>query len=648
MWKRMLYRRWPFLIFGRRRAINVLNVAIVAIDRILDNEKANREDLLSEFGFIFEHLETELEIYHPQFVPALNRQWAKLKSTERIESPRAYAEIRTFQRMLEIQSLLLSGNTTSPDQTPTESDTDGLEVERREEELTLPGEELLLTSITNRFYHSGPVKFLFGAIFLAVSLAGASTIFVGQYSVNLLDNLDRAKDISLSDIQSSSKRIQKSLQDQEHTLTRSNEELVSLQNKFNNELTAARRQLDETLYDFNDDYEEIRFKAAEAAKTSAEKAIDEYRDTFLRNANADIETGKRQIQSIQKEINSLSEDTRTAREKTDRYWQLDQDITTLENKLKDLRSIDREIAKALDSSKTNSAKISTRVTETTGQKEQAADQLRLMEKSLEKFNGQLTTFYADIGSSSQSIEANKKQITDYTKKIKELQTLVNMTKELNTGEDGLEEILQQAKDNLKMIVTYEQTAKSSSAETGLILKNLKADQTTASNYVEMAKNSAAEVTQIKTNLGQEATTIYNEAIKLAKKIGIAKQQLVQLNTKLKDLELQLTKHKEDQQKVEPQLQSSSLSEIKMSTVNQLNSQNPPAAIIPSTQEQLTKLQWKQIQQRLLELGFDPEDIDGVYGTDTKAAIERFQRFNNESVTGILTEAQITQLLQKTN
>ncbi|MCH9809215.1 MAG: peptidoglycan-binding protein [Alphaproteobacteria bacterium] len=56
---------------------------------------------------------------------------------------------------------------------------------------------------------------------------------------------------------------------------------------------------------------------------------------------------------------------------------------------------------------------------------------------------------------------------------------------------------------------------------------------------------------------------------------------------------------------------------------------------------------RSIQNALLELGFDPKGVDGVIGSNTRAAIRDFQASLGDSRTGTLSPAQEQELFKKT-
>lgn len=57
---------------------------------------------------------------------------------------------------------------------------------------------------------------------------------------------------------------------------------------------------------------------------------------------------------------------------------------------------------------------------------------------------------------------------------------------------------------------------------------------------------------------------------------------------------------------------------------------------------------RQAQVALKRLGYDPGPADGVYGPQTRSAIERFQRDNGLGVTGHLNDATINELRRDTH
>jgi opacity protein-like surface antigen len=59
--------------------------------------------------------------------------------------------------------------------------------------------------------------------------------------------------------------------------------------------------------------------------------------------------------------------------------------------------------------------------------------------------------------------------------------------------------------------------------------------------------------------------------------------------------------------------------------------------------QLSKDQIRQIQMSLNKKGFDSKDVDGVWGPDTKSALENFQKERNIKANGELTQQTLTAL-----
>ncbi len=207
--------------------------------------------------------------------------------------------------------------------------------------------------------------------------------------------------------------------------------------------------------------------------------------------------------------------------------------------------------------------------------------------------------------------------------VPELDTTIRDLKDVKAKENALSDALMSVKTRADDAASQAQAAEQSAslAETarGAAMSAVEMIQKEAAGQQLALGGTRTRIEALNKEVAEAESKLRN-AGQVASDVTALKQQVSALTRHVDDLEARLQK------------------------LQQPPKAPPPGS--PQSQAELSPQQWFEIQQNLAARGFNPGKVDGRLGNNTRQAIRLFQGATNQPVTGILTAAQIEQLLTR--
>jgi len=231
---------------------------------------------------------------------------------------------------------LLSSSSPPPGRgDPGASDGPSLSPEESSEEQRLTRDEAaILAGLTEKFYKSWAFRIIGLALVAAAFLAGAGTLFLGQHTLTLREDLEKTEKKGEDEINNNTKMLQESINKQMEALKVATTEIQSKKEDFERQLTVGKERIDTVIGDFNSKSEVLQKQIADTVVQRLENALKEPLSTISNEITQKGVSAKSQIDSVTSD--ALDPLTKRGADITEKLGQLSGTITRDDDELRGL------------------------------------------------------------------------------------------------------------------------------------------------------------------------------------------------------------------------------------------------------------------------------------------------------------------------
>ncbi len=203
--------------------------------------------------------------------------------------------------------------------------------ETDEDRKLTPDEAALLANVTEKFYGSWAFRIVGFALVAAAFLAGAGSLFLGEHTLTLREDLEKAAKRGEEEIKGHTKILQDSIDKQMDALHVTTTEIQSKKEDFERQLTAGKERIDKDINDFTAKSEELKRQIAETVVRQLDEQLKDPLSTITSQIKQNGDAAQKQIDRAASD--ALTPLTKQGSDIADRLRQLRETLMTDETEL---------------------------------------------------------------------------------------------------------------------------------------------------------------------------------------------------------------------------------------------------------------------------------------------------------------------------